>query len=95
MYELSLKAQKDIGVILDWTIGRFGADVMFEYHHSLMRCFATLGENPNLGVNVDYIRKGYFCFYHCSHAIFYTYFNDRVFIVRVLHKSMDVSRHFI
>ncbi|MDC9715589.1 MAG: type II toxin-antitoxin system RelE/ParE family toxin [Gammaproteobacteria bacterium] len=95
MYDLSQEALKDINVILDWTIDNFGANAMFEYHRSLTQCFTTLGENPNLGVSVESIRKGYWCFYHRSHAVFYTYCNSKVFIVRVLHKSMDVPRHFI
>ncbi len=93
MYELSQKALTDINAILDWMIEQFGAQTMLEYHHSLAQCFDTLGKNPALGIKIEYIRKGYFCFYHRSHVIFYTQLKNKIFIVRILHKSMDVRRH--
>jgi toxin ParE1/3/4 len=94
MYELSQKALTDINTILDWTIENFGTQAMLEYHQSLTQCFDTLDRYPDLGMNVGYIRKEYFCFYHRSHAVFYSQLKGRVFIVRILHKSMDIPQHF-
>ncbi|SMN02523.1 ParE toxin protein [uncultured Candidatus Thioglobus sp.] len=91
MYELSQKSITDINAILDWTIENFGTDAMLQYHQSLKKCFDSLSKNPDLGIKAEHIRKGYFCFYHRSHVIFYSQIRGNIFIVRILHKSMDVS----
>jgi len=73
----------------------FGIDVMFSYHKSLEKCLDILDENPDLGTVVDHIRLGYLYFEHHSHLIFYKKINQDISIIRILHKSMDVSGHFI
>ena len=94
MYSLSVKASTDLDSILDYSIINFGASVMIEYHESLEKCFETLDDNPNLGIEVEHIRPDYLCFQHRSHLIFYKKINEGILIVRLLHKSMDAPRHF-
>ncbi len=94
MYSLSNKANDDLGSILDYSIINFGANVMIEYHKSLEKCFETLDEHPNLGTEVEYIRLEYLCFEHRSHLIFYKKISQDILIIRILHKSMDASKHF-
>lgn len=94
MYRLSEKASTDLDSILDYSIVNFGIEVMLEYHHFLEKCFAFLDENPNAGVKVNHICSDYLRFHYRSHAIFYKKVNDGILVVRLLHQSMDVSRHF-
>ena len=94
MYSLSEQASCDLDSILDYSMDNFGVEVMLGYHHSLERCFTLLAEHPDLGTAAEHVRDDYFCFYHRSHAVFYTLIDNDILIVRVLHKSMDVPRHF-
>jgi|SaaInl4_135m_RNA_FD_contig_31_1481437_length_1250_multi_8_in_0_out_0_2 toxin ParE1/3/4 len=94
MYELSSKAIEDIEGVIDYTVKNFGYDGMLVYHQSLDKCFQTLSKNPDIGLNYDHVGFGYFCFYHQSHAVFYKKKSSDIFIIRVLHKSMDVVKHF-
>jgi len=94
MYSLSSKASTDLDSILDYSIINFGANVMVKYHESLEKCFDTLDDNPGLGTEVEHIRSNYMCFEHRSHLIFYKRANQGIFIIRILHKSMDAPQHF-
>lgn len=94
MFKLSEKASQDLDAALDYSIINFGAKVMAEYHNSLEKCFDILAQNPDLGTDVSYIRKDYLRFQHRSHSIFYKKTNNSIFIIRLLHKSMDAGQHF-
>jgi len=94
MYTLSEKGADDLEGILDYSYLNFGMATMQEYYDSLENCFNTLDENPDLGLNVDSVSTDYYCFYHRSHMIFYQKSKQGIFIVRLLHKSMDVAQQF-
>ena len=94
MYSFTENAKKDMALILDYTFINFGVKAMINYHKSLENCFESLDSNPNLGMKVEYIHKSYYCFYHRSHSVFYQLSDKGINIIRVLHQSMDVSKHF-
>ena len=94
MYSLSNKASADLDSILDYSFINFGAKVMIKYHKSLEKCFKILDENSNLGIEVEHIRSDYLCFEHRSHLIFYKKVNQDIFVVRILHRSMDAPQYF-
>lgn len=94
MYNLSSKASTDLDSILDYSIVNFGTKVMIKYHKSLERCFETLVENPDLGIEINHIRADYLCFEHRSHLIFYKKISQGILVIRILHKSMDAPRYF-
>ena len=94
MYSFSKKASTDLDSILDYSIINFGVEVMIKYHKSLEKCLETLSDNPDLGTEVEHIRPDYLCFEHRSHLIFYKVIDQDIFIIRILHKSMDAPRHF-
>lgn len=92
-YQLSERAACDLDRVIDYSIENFGEQVMLNYFSSFEKCFQSLQENPELGQVVDYLREGYRCLEHKSHLVFYRLENQEVFIVRILHKSMDARRH--
>lgn len=94
MYSLSEKAVEDLEGILDYSYVNFGMIVMQGYYDSLENCFKTLDENPDLGLSVKQISADYCCFYHRSHIIFYQKSEQGIYVVRLLHKSMDIAQHF-
>lgn len=93
MYELSEAAAADIESIFEYSVVHFGLHQTQTYVESLQRCLSVLGENPGMGSSADDLREGYHRFTHQSHVIFYRVTGSGIWVARVLHKHMDVSRH--
>jgi toxin ParE1/3/4 len=92
-YKLSKAAEQDIENILDYSYLTFGEKVAENYFIDLKECLQTLSENLFIGINSDSLRKGYFRHPHQSHIIFYKLKTNGIFIVRILHKNMDIKQH--
>jgi toxin ParE1/3/4 len=91
-YQFSKSAEQDINAILDYSYESFGEKATEHYFAELKKCFELLSENPFIGINSDSWRKGYFRHPHKSHVIFYKLKTDGIYIVRILHKSVDSKR---
>lgn len=52
-----------------------------------------LVENPKIGRNVDYLSNGLFKHEHQEHVIFYRIRKQGIFVIRLLHVSMDATKH--
>lgn len=94
-YVLSNAADRDLGdidiyIYSHQTFGEAKADA---YFLSLRECLETLAVNPRLGRPVPQLRRGLLCHRHARHLIFYVPEEGGVFIVRVLHDTMDPPRH--
>ena len=94
-YVLSQKADSDLTDIYFHSYRAFGEAKADAYFLSLRDCLQALAENPRLGRAVDYLRPGLFRHRHARHIVFYLRENDGIFVVRVLHDSMDAPRHFV
>ena len=92
-YKLSKAAEQDIENILAYSYRTFGEKVAENYFIGLKECLQTLSENPLIGINSDSLRKGYFRHPHQSHIVFYKLKTNGIFIVRILHKNMDIKQH--
>ena len=93
-YRLSKLASADLEEIAEFTIERFGIEQARRYRDSLKTCFDQLADNPALGRSVEQLMQGLHRFEHQSHVVFYMSEPENIFIIRVLHSSMDVPRHF-
>ncbi len=93
-YRLSRLAAADLQEIAEYTIERFGIMQARRYRDSLKTCFVQLASNPALGRRVEQLMHGLQRFEHQSHVVFYISEPENILIVRVLHSSMDVPRHF-
>ncbi|MDP6342084.1 MAG: type II toxin-antitoxin system RelE/ParE family toxin [Alphaproteobacteria bacterium] len=82
---------KDIGRYSRRTWGRAQADKYLRALHEKMQ---NLAGNPKLGVARDDIAEGYRSAHVGHHHVFYRAGDDTIMVVRVLHESMDVQRHF-
>ncbi len=92
-FELSRKAKSDLIKIAKYTQLTWGTAQRNDYLKLLDCTFQQLADEPMLGVNCDYIREGYQKRPQGSHVIYYKeHKKKRILIVRILHKSMDVSR---
>lgn len=90
-YLLSKRADKDIEKILEYSYQNFGINQALKYKNGLIECLEPLAQNPNLGRQCFFIKAEYFRFEYQSHLIFYKQRKGGVFIVRLIHKSMDIE----
>ncbi len=90
MYELSRLALRDLDGILEYTLLEHGLDQAERYVDSLKRAFTTLAENPHLSRERTEFRPPVHIHPHEHHLIVYVRQGAGIFIVRVLHESMDV-----
>ena len=89
---LSSKAKSDLIKIAKYTQLTWGIPQRNDYLKILDSTFQLLAHEPELGLNCDYIRAGYSKYPQASHLIYYKeYKNSQIFIVRILHKSIDVN----
>jgi len=92
-FVLSAKAKTDLIKIAKYTQKSWGQAQRNDYLKVLDSSFQLLADDPEIGLRCDYIREGYSKYPQASHVIYY---KDRkenqIMIVRILHKSMDVSR---
>ena len=93
-YELSPEAEQDLSNIFDYTETEFGLNQAVTYLNDLDHCFVSLMENPGIGRERLEIRPELFSFVSGSHVVFYRILSNRIRIVRVLHESRDLPRHF-
>ena len=93
-FSLSKSARKDFKSIGSYTQRQWGYDQRTLYLTGLNDGFITLSENPNIGTDCHYIEPGLKKHPYKSHIIFYEIQDDqRILIVRILHKNMDVKLH--
>jgi len=93
-FDVSNAARTDLKNIAAYTQKTWGASQRRRYLKNLDKAFHFLSDNSQSGNQCDYIIKGLRKHTHESHIIFYEISKSSIFIVRVLHKSMDVESKF-
>lgn len=89
---LSSKAKSDLIRIAKYTQLTWGTTQRNDYLKILDSTFQLLADEQELGINCGYIKEGYSKYPQASHVIYYKEStNSQIFIVRILHKSMDVN----
>ncbi len=92
---LTKKAQKDLEDIYIYSFKEWGEKQADKYFEELDNSInKTLLQNPKIGVACDYIRSGYRQYQINEHLIFYKLTSKKIYIVRLLHKSMKFEKHF-
>ncbi len=92
--EISLPADEDLEEIFIYTEEEFGSDQAVNYLIEFEEVFAQLVGNPELGRERNEIKKGLRSLPTGSHVVFYRILSDHIRVVRVLHGSRDLPRHF-
>lgn len=91
-FKLTTKAKTDLKNIAIFTQKRWGRTQRNNYLLQFDTCFHQLSDNPSIGRACNYIEPDYFKFPQGSHLIFYKIGeNSSIEIIRILHKSMDIS----
>jgi toxin ParE1/3/4 len=93
VYKLSSKADADLAGIFEYTILNFGLEQARAYLLGLHEHFAALAEHPLQGRSAHEVAPNLRRFEYQSHMVFYVLKKQGVWIVRVLHQSMDIKRY--
>ena len=91
------KAEEDLIKITEYTIDTWGFKQADKYNLDIENAYKTIQENPfhPLSKSKENILKDLRSFNVGKHAIFYRILNKKsVEIIRILHLSMDLKRHF-
>jgi toxin ParE1/3/4 len=92
-FVLSAKAKSDLVKIAKYTQLTWGRAQRNDYLKILDNSFQLLTDEPDIGINCDYIREGYSKYPQANHVIYYKeHKENQILIVRILHKSMDINR---
>jgi toxin ParE1/3/4 len=92
-FVLSAKAKSDLIKIAKYTQLTWGQSQRNDYLKILDSTFHLLADEPEIGIQCDYVREGYSKYPQASHVIYYKEHKaNQILIVRILHKSMDVNR---
>ena len=95
VYRLSKKAAADLDGIHEYSVVNFGTAQARNYLNRLHERFEFLARQPMLGRRASRFAPELRRYEYRSHVAFYVPDDSGVMIVRMLHKSMDVPRHFI
>ncbi len=93
VYRLSSRAAADLAGIYEYTILNFGLEQARLYLSGLHGQFEALVEHQLQGRKAEELAPGLRRFEYQSHIVFYMPEGKDIWIVRVLHQSMDVKKH--
>jgi toxin ParE1/3/4 len=93
VYKLSAAATTDLELVFEYGIFRFGLQHARTYIQVMEKHFVLLSDNPDLGRDAAELTSGLKRFSYGSHTIFYLTIPKGIFVVRVLHQSMDYEQH--
>jgi len=92
-YQLSKRAEKDLGNIAVYTIQNFGIRQARLYRDGLFKTFDMICEFPMIGSDQNHIKKNVRRQAYESHAIYYRVDTKTIFILRILGPGEDPLRH--
>ena len=88
------KAGADLKDISRYTDKKWGRQQRFKYIKQLQDRFSYLANNPRMGKKRDEIIGSPYSYHEGRHVIFYRTTPEGIEIMRALHDSMDIPRHF-
>ncbi len=91
--KLTRRARTDIQHISRYTTEMWGKEQAVAYKELLAKHFAMLQANPSIGHSKPGLEEGILCVRAGRHLIFYETQNETVYVLRILHDSMDYARH--
>ncbi len=94
IYELSVQADNDIDKIFKYTLKMFGLNQAIKYVAEFTPIFNHLLINPTIGKHRIEINDKLFSISKDKHIIFYEILENSILIIRILHGSRDLPKHF-
>ncbi len=93
-YRLYPKAIEDLESIYLYSTKEFGIKRTEDYILAIEASLQYLADDPSLSRKCDYVRHDLRAFNIGSHVIFFKMTHYGIAVIRVLHQSMDFTRHF-
>ena len=93
-YLLSEYADFDLEDIFDDTKHQYGFTRAVKYLNDLDAVFGSLVINPEIGRKRSELKDGLYSITEQEHIVFYRVQEDYIRIMRVLHGSKDMPKHF-
>ena len=94
-FDLTKKAKEDLRKIAKYTELNWGKIKRNLYIKQFDDSFHLLAETPLIGIECDNIQADYKKFPQGSHILFYKIITkDKINVIRILHKRMDVKSIF-
>jgi toxin ParE1/3/4 len=93
-FRLTPRAVADLDAIAYYTIETWGLAQLETYLMGFNSRFQWLADNPLAGRERNDVQPGFRSYPEASHVIFYIINEDKVDIIGIPHKSMDVSVFF-
>jgi toxin ParE1/3/4 len=93
-YRLAPLAEADLEDIWLYTLQNWSLGQADRYYAQLIAAVEGLASGDRIGRSADDIRAGYWKYGEGRHFIFYTVGDDRLDVIRILHKQMDVDAKF-
>lgn len=90
--ELSRRAQADLDDIRDYSAARFGIAQAIDYLDAIEQAFRRLVAHPRIGSASALFGEAVLSYPAGDHRIFYELRPKTIYIIRILHKAMDVER---
>lgn len=93
---ISEQAKKDLADIWNYTASEWSEEQAIRYYNGLLDSCEHIAKNPEItGRSYNEVRPNLRGANSGRHIIFYRILsNNKIRIVRILHMSMDYSRHF-
>ena len=91
--EITEAADRDLEKIYEYTFREQGEQQADRYLQALRDVFSNLADTPGLARTAERIRPGYRRFETGRHSIFLVRVPGGIQVIRVLHQSMDPTRH--
>lgn len=93
-FNVTPRAGEDLKSIGRYTLKKWNKAQRDKYLREIDKKFQWLANKPKLGKHRKDVKKGYYSFPQGSHVIFYIIFEDRIDIIGVPHKNMDILNYF-
>lgn len=90
---LTPKSENDLKKIFEHTYRKWGLTQADQYQDELYEGILVICSQPKIGKPYPFFKKDYQKFHVNKHLIFYRLIDQKCVVVRILHQSMDLSRH--
>jgi toxin ParE1/3/4 len=94
MASFSTRAKDGVSGIWHYMVDHWGRGQAELYLGLIEAAVDALSRDPKLGRPCSEIRRGYRKHTVGSHVLYYRLKGGTIFVLRVLHRSMDPERHF-
>jgi toxin ParE1/3/4 len=91
--QLSRYAQYDLEEIWLYTYTNWSIDQAHRYIDQINKKFSALSMNPSQGKKIELHDLNFYYILVNAHLIFYQFNMYEIYIIRILHKKMDIAKH--